>query len=111
MHTLTLPTFTVALPSHSRCHHARPDTDTASIQVLYDPEEVTSLATSASELLRHGGTLLLADPADGRAEGCRSAATKALQSLGAQVTEVPLEAPLASGEALILLRAVFASTK
>ena len=58
-------------------------------EVLYDPREAAPLATQAARLLPNGGTLLLADPAAGRAQSARAAATDALRELGATVSEVP----------------------
>ena len=86
----------------------------AHAQVLYDPEEAEPLARAVRALLRRGGTLLLADPSDGRAAGCRTAAVDALTSLGATVVVEPLAPLLGSGaaagsgaEALVLLKADF----
>ena len=90
-------------------------------EVLYDPDEAAPLALAAARLLPNGGALLLADPAAGRAVSARAAATRALEDLGAVVSETPLEAAQAgdgwysvragggdrvdAGEAIVLLKA------
>ena len=94
-------------------------------EVLYDPNEAEPLARSIASLLPNGGTLLLADPAAGRVESARAAAAKALEALGATVSETPLEPPpagdgwyavragdgsgqgVAAFEPIVLLRAEF----
>lgn len=94
-------------------------------EVLYDPAEAAPLAAAAARLLSEGGTLLLADPAKGRAVSARAAAADALKALGATVSEVPLDAApagdgwyevragggaggnVAAGEAIVLLKAVW----
>ena len=79
-------------------------------EVLYDPSESASLAACVAKLLRGaggeggGGTLLLTDPAAGRAEGARAAAVQALRDLGGRVSEEPLAG---DGERVVLLRAEF----
>lgn len=92
-------------------------------EVLYDVNEAEPLARAAARLLRKGGTLLLADPAGGRVARARSAASAALEALGARVSEEPLAMPPAGdgwyavragdgvgavpSERIVLLRAVF----
>ena len=94
-------------------------------EVLYDPSEAVPLARGAARLLSEGGTLLLADPAQGRAGSARAAAKAALEALGATVSEEALGAcpggdgwyalragdgrsSAAATEAVVLLRAEFA---
>ena len=87
-------------------------------EVLFDPREAVHFANCTARLLSGGGTLLLADPSDGRAVGCRRAASEALLAAGA--TEVMEEVLLpvksverldarvgATSEQLVLLRAEF----
>jgi len=83
-------------------------------ECLYDPNGSTALANSVARLLKgSGGTLLLSDPASGRAVGCRAAMCQALKSAGAiEVCEEPLQGPVGvptGAEALVLLRAEFAT--
>lgn len=61
-------------------------------EVLYDPAEAQPLAECVAQMLsERGGTLLLADPAQGRAVGCRARLHDALAAVGAtSVTEEPL---------------------
>ena len=109
------------MPALTTTHRAVP----RHAQVLYDPAEAAPLARSAAELLREGGTLLLADPAEGRVISARKAASDALRGFGARVSEVALSAPPAGdgwyslragdgktnaglpSEAMVLLRADF----
>ena len=69
-------------------------------------------------MLRRGGSLLIADPANGRAVGCRAALTRELTKVGAtRIVEEPLERLAlpedgvqqseAGAEPLVLLRAEF----
>jgi len=82
-------------------------------ECLYDPSDVGSLVECVARLLGGNGTLVLNDPAKGRAVGCRAAAQTALLAAGAtDVSEEPLPAPIGVGvvsEPLVLLRAEFRS--
>ena len=76
-------------------------------EILYEqlePSAVTAIACAAATLLSSGGTLLVADPAQGRVGGARTALTEALGRTGAVVSEQPIAAPPA-GDAWYSLRA------
>ena len=77
-------------------------------EILYedDPTIPKAVAHAAAALLKSGGTLLLADPADGRggSSSARDAVSEALRDLGASVSERPISAPPA-GDAWYSLRA------
>jgi predicted nicotinamide N-methyase len=59
-------------------------------EVLYDPSDAAPLAECVASLLAGGGKLLLADPAEGRAVGCRERLVVALEASGATVSVEPL---------------------
>jgi predicted nicotinamide N-methyase len=63
-------------------------------EVLYDPSDAAPLAECVASLLTNdsgrAGKLLLADPAEGRAVGCRERLVVALEANGARVSVEPL---------------------
>jgi len=74
-------------------------------EVLYEPAAAMAFARSAERRLRKsGGTLLLADPADGRGSSMRTTVAEALEDMGASVSVLPLDAPPA-GDGWYSLRA------
>lgn len=73
-------------------------------EVLYDPPTVSTLVSAAASLLHpHGGSLLLAEPATGRAVGCRQKLDAQAAALGATVSAAPLPPAVAAGRAEPLL--------
>ena len=83
-------------------------------ECLYDPSDVGSLVECVARLLGGNGTLVLNDPAKGRAVGCRAAAQTALLAAGTTNVErgAASRGPIGAGvvsEPLILLRAEFKS--
>eukprot|EP00962_Isochrysis_galbana_P007793 scaffold2111_cov130-Isochrysis_galbana.AAC.1 len=73
-------------------------------EVLYDPSTVSTLVSAAASLLHpHGGSLLLAEPAVGRAVGCRQKLDAQAVARGATVSAAPLPPAVAAGRAEPLL--------
>jgi len=73
-------------------------------EILYEDDVPMAVARAAATLLKSGGTLLVADPAQSRIGSARGVLATELRDMGARVSEQPIAAPPA-GDAWYSLRA------